>query len=248
MQALFLCLLFALHAAGFVEAHLLAVTTLVAVVVTLLAIAAGDLVRLAQAAFHVGAGHAAANFLADDRLASLVARYPIAAAVVLLADNDDLRRGAGACAGGWFGQGHGFAAARRRVVRTLQLRLLLGGAAVAGEGDMAIAVFTAEHTGGEWGMTGVGQGSAQGCIGQSSHRASSLTYAGLSLDGYFSSASVSCRCRPASQQRVFTKQRSLQRKQLFFPLFCRVQSPVAVLSSAASAPPGLVEYHHGLTQ
>jgi len=35
---------------------------------------------------------------------------------------------------------------------------------------------------------------------------------------------------------------------LFLPRFCHVQSCFAVLSFAASAPPGLVEYHHGLTQ
>lgn len=134
------------HAAGCVEADLPAAAAFAffAVVIALLSIAARDSVRLAQAAFHVGAAEACADFLADDRLAFLAAAEQITATIVLLADYHQFSR-ARRCrclASVGSGQWDGLAAAGGVVACVLQVLLLIAGATVTGEGDMAAVITT----------------------------------------------------------------------------------------------------------
>ena len=156
----------AFDAAGFIEADLATVALTVAVVVARQAILGADLVRRAQAALDVGAGHAAEYLLLDHGVAARAAGDAIAAAVLLFADHHHqaagfLSRCAANCFAG-FRQGHGLAAAGSRVVGVLQLLVLLDGAALQGEGDMAAGVFAAKHgRGQQWG--GAEQDGAASC-------------------------------------------------------------------------------------
>lgn len=132
-----------------VSATLADVVAVFTIVVALLPIAGRDSVRFAQAVFHIGTAHAAANFLTDDRLAPLAAAQQVAATIVLLADYHHFagvggRRCLSSVRGG---QRDGLAAAWRMVARVLQMLLLVAGAAVSGEGDMAVSAHAAEHAG-----------------------------------------------------------------------------------------------------
>ena len=153
MQALFLCLAFAAHAAAFIEANLAAVAFLVAVLVAHLAVPASDLVRLTQGALYVLLRHAWANSLADDGAASFAATELIAATVLMFAHHCQLTGFfffaprallfAGLC------RRHSFAATGGRIVSVLELPLLLAGAALQGEGWVSARVFAAIYGGGE---------------------------------------------------------------------------------------------------
>mgnify|MGYP003680311486 CR=1 FL=1 len=148
MQALFLCLAFTFHAAGLIEADVAAITLPVAVLVARLAILTADFIRLAQNAFYVRTGHAAAYLLFDHCAAAGAAGDAVATAVLRLAHHYQfasvvLRRVARRLPD--FRQWDGLAATGGWTMGLLQLLVLFAGAAAPGEGDVATAVFAAKH-------------------------------------------------------------------------------------------------------
>jgi hypothetical protein len=139
---------FAFDAAGFIKADIALVAFLALIDITRLAVVFADLVRSAQAAFHIGATHSRADLLFDDRGAAFTAAQLVAAVILFDANHRqflliDLL--AAAAAFMWFGQWHRLAATGRRVVSLLQALLVAIRAALAGEGDMPLGIFAAVH-------------------------------------------------------------------------------------------------------
>ncbi|MOA20732.1 hypothetical protein D3C78_1411930 [compost metagenome] len=115
-----------------------------------LAILAGDLVRLAQAAFDVATRHAGAHLLTNHRAAPLTAGDAVAAAILFLAHYDHrclatVTLACAALAAPVLGQRNRLAPAWGGVVCVLQGLFGICRAALQGVGDVAVVVFAAKH-------------------------------------------------------------------------------------------------------